>query len=536
MTTNYLKALNVGSGLNTSEIVDAIVSARRVPTETRINKEIETREVQVSSFSEIKNSLSSFQRNLALYEGINGLTLGNNGTSVVATITNADQAGEFSHEIAVNSLAKSQTLAFDGFSSASANIGTGSLAFEFGTWSGSTFTGNGTSQTVNISTGNDSLEGIAASINDAQMGVTASVVQKSNNNYALVIRSSTGLDNAMRISVTPDDVNEDLDELDFSTYNGAKEVVAAANASLTLDGVSVTRSSNSITNLVNGVTLTLSSTTSSAEIISAKYDTDTALAAAEGLVAEINAVVSLLRKKSARGSETEAKGALPGDPLVRSMINQIKNITSQQIVGFGSNPVYLANYGVLTNRDGSISVNATTFRKAYEANPDAFNAILNSRVTTGSSLVTGSVSGNNYTPGNYAFTISGSTATIDSNQMSLSEEDYYISSGNASGLNIELNGGGTNTTVFMGRSILEKLEIFVESSLAYGNDIDERVSEYNNDISGYTTKLIEFQAQIDVLQTKYTNQFAAMDSAVESLNKTKESLTMMMDGWKAMNS
>ena len=88
----------------------------------------------------------------------------------------------------------------------------------------------------------------------------------------------------------------------------------------------------------------------------------------------------------------------------------------------------------------------------------------------------------------------------------------------------------------MGRSLLEKLEIFVESSLSYGNDIDERVSEYNNDISGYTTKLIEFQAQIDALQTQYTNQFAAMDSAVASLNKTKESLTMMMDGWKAMNS
>ena len=66
MTTNYLQALNIGSGLNTTEIVDAIVAARRVPTETRINKEIETREVQVSSFSEIKNSLSSFQTNLSL--------------------------------------------------------------------------------------------------------------------------------------------------------------------------------------------------------------------------------------------------------------------------------------------------------------------------------------------------------------------------------------------------------------------------------------------------------------------------------------
>ena len=101
MTTNYLQALNIGSGLNTTEIVDAIVAARRVPKETMINKQIETREVQVSSLSEIKNSLSSFQTNLSLYSGINGLALGNNGTSVVATITNADQAGEFSHEIEV---------------------------------------------------------------------------------------------------------------------------------------------------------------------------------------------------------------------------------------------------------------------------------------------------------------------------------------------------------------------------------------------------------------------------------------------------
>ena len=132
-----------------------------------------------------------------------------------------------------------------------------------------------------------------------------------------------------------------------------------------------------------------------------------------------------------------------------SLINQIKGITSEEIVGFGSNPVFLANYGVLTNRDGSISVNATTFRKAYKADPDSFNAILNSRVTTGSSLVTGAVSGSRYTPGGYAFTISGSTATIGGDQMSLSDGKYYISSGNASGLNVELNGGGTNTTVFM---------------------------------------------------------------------------------------
>ena len=87
------------------------------------------------------------------------------------------------------------------------------------------------------------------------------------------------------------------------------------------------------------------------------------------------------------------------------MINQINSITSEEIVGFGDDPVYLANYGVMTNRDGSISVNAATFRKAYEANLDEFNAILNSRVTTGSSLVSGSLLAAPDTHrGSYAFT------------------------------------------------------------------------------------------------------------------------------------
>ena len=534
MSTNYLQALNVGSGLNTTEIVDAIVAARQVPKETLINKKIETREVQVSGLSEIKSSLSSFQTNMSLYDGINGLSLDSNGTSVVASITDRDKAGEFSHSIEVNSLATGQTLAFDGFSSASTGIGSGTIGFAFGTWSGGSFTANGTTGTVAITDGNDTLEGIAASINDANLGVTASVVQKSTTDYALVLTSSTGLDNAMQISVSPDDVNEDLDELTY-TSSSPKEVVAAADASLSIDGVSVTRTSNTVTDLVDGVTLTLQSTTSSAETISASFDTDTAFLAAQGFVAELNSVITLLRTKSSRGSETEEKGDLPGDPLIRSMINQINSLTSEAIVGFGDTPIYLANFGVMTNRDGSISVDETTFRDEYAANPDAFNAILNSRVTTESSLVSGSVNGSSYTPGSYSFQISGGSATIDGTAMTYADNEYSVSSGNATGLVVGLSGGGTNTTIHMGRSLLDKLDSFVTDSLAYGNDIDDRITEYNSDISDYTSMLADFQTQIDNLRAQYTDQFAAMDAAVASLNQTKESLDMMMDGWKSMN-
>ena len=531
MSSNYLQALDIGSGLNTTQIVDAIVDARKVPKETLINKKIEMREVQVSGLSEIKNSLSSFQTNLDIYDGVNGLGLTNTGTSIVASITDYDKATQFSHEIEVISLATAHTLEFDGFSSASATVGTGSLNFAFGTWSESNFTANGSTGTVTISSGNDTLEGVAASINDASLGVTASIVQKSTSNYALVIRSKTGLDNAMRITATVDDASDDLDEI---TYNvaGAKEVIAAADASLTIDGVSVSRTSNSITDLIDGVTLSLQSTTASSETISAAFDTDMALVAIQGFVAELNSVITLLQQKTARGSDTEERGDFPGDPLLQSFINNITSLASEPITGFGDSSIYLANFGVMTNRDGSLSVNETTFRAQYEASPDDFNAILNSRVTSGSSMVTGTVSGSNYTPGAYAFTVSGTSATIDSTAMTYADDEFSVSSGNASGLVVEVSGGGTNTTVYMGRSLLDKLDAFVTDSLSFGNDIDGRITDYNADISDYTTDLSDFTAQIDALRAQYVNQFAAMDAAVASLNKTKDSLNMMMDGWR----
>ena len=532
MSSDYLKALNIGSGLDTTQIVDAIVNARRVPREKIIKGNITERETQTSGFSEVKNALSAFQTNIALYSGINGINVGSNGTAVTASISNPDNASAFSHDIAVTSLATAQVLAFPDFTSADQSIGTGTLTFNFGTWSGGTFNGNGTTSSVTISSGDGTLEGIAASINDASIGVTASVVKENDDSYYLMLKSSEGAANAMQITVTEDNAGDSLDLLAYSSYDASKERSAASNASLTIDGVSLIRTSNSVTDVIDGVTLNLNSTTSSAETISASFDTTTALTAAQGFVAELNSLVMLLRSKSARGTETAAAGDLAGDPLVRSMINQITDLTNEAIVGFGPDSVYLANYGIMTNRDGSLSLNATTFTEQYEADPDSFNAILNSRVSTDSSMVSGIVAGDDYVPGNYSFTISGNNATIDSNAMTFADSRYSIGTGNASGLTITADGSGANTTVRLGRSLLEKLESFASTNLAFGNDIDERISDYNEDISEYTKALSDFGKQMDSLRDQYVTQFAAMDAAVASLNRTKESLDMMMDGWR----
>ena len=151
-------------------------------------------------------------------------------------------------------------------------------------------------------------------------------------------------------------------------------------------------------------------------------------------------------------------------------------------------------------------------------------------------MVSGSITGTNYVPGNYSFVVNGNAATIDGEAMTLADSQYSINSGNASGLIVEITGSGASTNVFLGRSLLEKLKNFSNSTLAYGNDIDERISTYNDDITEHNRSLASFEAQMETLRQQYVNQFAAMDASVASLNRTKESLNAMMDGWRSMQS
>ena len=100
--------------------------------------------------------------------------------------------------------------------------------------------------------GSDTLETVAATINDANIGVTASVVKKTESNYALVLHSEPGADNALSIAAAETIAGSGLADLD-SRYDPTMETVAASNLSITLDGVSVTRGSNTVTDLVDGV-------------------------------------------------------------------------------------------------------------------------------------------------------------------------------------------------------------------------------------------------------------------------------------------
>ena len=148
-------------------------------------------------------------------------------------------------------------------------------------------------------------------------------------------------------------------------YLDTVESVSASDANLSIDGVSVTRTSNTITDLIDGVTLTLNSTTSSAEIISGNWDSSNALLALQVFVDQMNSSISNLKALTDRGSSTSDPGALAGDPLASYLLKQLTSLTTQAIEGYADESIYLTNFGVLTELDGTLSIDEDKLRVTF---------------------------------------------------------------------------------------------------------------------------------------------------------------------------
>ena len=381
--------------------------------------------------------------------------------------------------------------------------------------------------------GGDSLTEVRDYINASSLDITASIVKKSDTNYALAIKSREGLDYGMNIAVTKTPASSGLSSLSYTKLNSTQQTVAAADASMTVDGISVTRDSNSVADLIDGMTITLKSTTSSAETIGASYDSGTAYAAMSLFITNINSLAANLDAESKRGINGAESGPLAGDPSIRSLRQKLRSFSTQAIPGFGSNSIYLANFGVRTELDGTLTLDETKMKAAFDKDPDSFAAIMNSRVTTGSPLVTGSVTGDDYTPGSYSFTLNGTVGTLGTTEMTNFGTAYASTSGATKGVALSISGGGTNTTVYVGKSLLETFQDYAGKLLASNNELDKKIAVYNSEIEDYDAQLASLETRMASVRSQYVTKFAAMNSAVASMESTKTQLTSMMDAWTA---
>jgi flagellar hook-associated protein 2 len=253
------------------------------------------------------------------------------------------------------------------------------------------------------------------------------------------------------------------------------------------------------------------------------------------LVENVNGFRATLSALSRRGIDGVEGGPLAGDPLARNILNRMRSFTTQPIEGYGEDPIYLANFGLKTARDGTISLEEDIFTAAFEADPSSFKAIIKNSITTSQPGITASVVGDDWTEGNYTLSIDANgDANINGSAMILSSGVYSISEGDPNGLRLDVPDGVTSATIYMGRSMISQMQQYIDTMLARNNDIDGIISRYRNDISDYEDKLSALDNRMASLRKRYVSQFSAMNNVLASAKKTREGLTNMMDTWRGM--
>ena len=395
MTVDYLSAINQGgSGLNITQIVDSLVEAEQAPQENQIQTKIDARNTAISAIGEIKSALSKLSTSLTTLTGNTSLKASSTSSAISAIISDPSVAVAINSSISVSSLAKGQTLAFEDYTSNNSLVGSGSLILERGDWSSGSFVASATvsSKSLTVTT-TDTLESLKDKINALNYGVTASVLGAGDGTYTLVLKSQDGKENALRVTATESPSGSGLSSIDNTSTNGAKQKLAGTDASFSVDGISLTRSSNEINDLFSGYTVNLLSSTTvggtdtPANLVGS-VDKVAATSNIQSFVDAVNTAKNLLNEKTFRGSSTQSAGELSDDPVVKNVKDRLSTLTSEALSGFGLTSKYLSNLGIRTERNGSLTLNTTILENELKNNPGSLDAIFNSMYSSSSSLLT----------------------------------------------------------------------------------------------------------------------------------------------------
>jgi flagellar hook-associated protein 2 len=540
MSVDYLSALNrQGSGLNITQIVESLVQAETTPLTSKLDNQIQEKEQQISGYALVAAELGKMKDYARSVKGSTAYSVTSDNTAVSARVIDQSLASEFNANISVGSLASAQTLEFTGFLSKQDQVGMGSLNIDFGTWSDDSFSSNqtSTSQTITINQSNNTLEDLAKELNALQ-GVNATVTNKGNGTYSLIVNSATGASNALKIAATEASGSSGLLSFDNSTTNSTKQVVAAGDASLNINGVQVSRSSNIVTDLIDGYEFKLNAVTSSAASVSGNVDADLAFQQVKDFVDVFNSANNTLKDLTKKGLNGEEAGVLSRDVIITGIQRELRSIISSGLPGFEDNPRYISELGVKTERDGSISISEADFKKAFEREPILFDVMINSIGSSDNSSIRVYNDSDVLRPagGVYDFVAAsnGSDATLNGSSISGGDigdgtHKYAAITGDLAGIKIEVPSTVSSAKIYYGESFLSKLTDYLDDVTSPVGTLADSTSKANSSISEYNEERVKIDDRIASLTDRYMTQFAAMESAVTSFKKTGEFLTGFID-------
>ena len=347
-----ISSAGIGSGLDVAKIVEQMVAAEKVPLK-KLEYKAEGIQTQISTYGEIKSltsKLGDIVSKLTRDSAWNGVSISSSNPTLSGTMTGIAATGTYN--IQVTHLAQAQTTALGGAGGAALPKdkpmgAAGTIKLTMGT----------ESKDIAIES-SDTLTKIATKINEAGMGIQASIVTDVDGKERLMLRSKeTGTDKAFTVDLGS------LSSAPAALGQPLTPTQTAQNAKVKLNGMDVESSSNTFANTIPGMSFTVSEVTSTAATLNVKADTEAMKKNIQEFVDTYNELNDLLTQSTKYVEESKTAGVLQGDSATVSLQNSLRMLT-QGISGSTGGLTRLAEIGIQMQEGGKLSTDTTKLDKA----------------------------------------------------------------------------------------------------------------------------------------------------------------------------
>lgn len=390
--TNTPRLSSMASGIDTATLTQALYESKLLPAD-RLENRIQVNEAKVQAYGELRSRLQDMQNALEGLRnpaGLNGIEenlfetkaayISSNTTTPPNSLVgvqagNRAEVGSF--ELTIDSLASAHKVMSDAFASADEQLGiSGPETLTVGV-------GGGTTADIAVTADMDVYE-LRDAINAESVttDVQASVLKVSDTDYRLVLTGQeSGAANTIQLSGAPETLAR------LNTAAPANELAAASDAELRVDGVSIVRSDNTITDLMDGITLDLYQADPATTVtVDVEPDFSEAAGAVQTFVQAYNGFrdfIQAQRSVSDEGSVDKLAAPLFADSLMRNIANDLGLEIGSAVQGLGTDvPRTLRDLGITMEQDGYLSLDQAKLENELLANPEAVRDVFEFRSTT----------------------------------------------------------------------------------------------------------------------------------------------------------
>lgn len=449
-SSNLLAAVGAGSGIDTKSLAQNLANAEIAPRQDQINTKITKTEAKISAYGYIKTALADLQTAFASLNDtsdFSSLKPSNTQPSAFSvTSTSTASAGNYSLE--VSQIATAQRSVSNTFASRD-NPLNGGAGFNL-----SLSIGTGAATSIPVT--KDTPGGIVSAINSAKLGVTAQLLN-TGSGYTVMLTGQTGASQSFTLT---------SDAVSSGTINFNTSVQTAADARFKLNGLQLSRSNNSISDVIDGVTVDLYTATNGAARLDLNRDTSAIKANISALVTAYNNFDTTLKELgNSKSTVKDVGGSMSGDSFLQTIRTQVRSLITSNSSTPGTELKAARDAGISFDRNGQMTLDSTKLDTALQ---DHFDQVV--KVFTGNT----------------------------NNQSVYSPAPAGVAGDAFRSLDKMLRSTGQLTLM--------------------SNSASKQVT-------GYQAELVKLDEQMQKLLDRYTQQFSLMDSIVNSSKSTRAGLT-----------